>query len=411
MGAGTRSRFLAATQDRPTPGGTVVAVLAAVSFGHFLNDLMQALLPAVYPILKPHFDLDFSQIGLLTLTFQLTASLLQPLVGLYTDATPLPYSLPLGMGSTLLGLLLLSIAPSFACLLAAAALIGVGSSVFHPEASRVARLASGGRHGFAQSVFQVGGSGGAAIGPLAAAFVILPRGQSSIAWFGGIALLGMALLAWVGAWYRQRLRAPNPPGRPAERLAAMPRRRVASAMGVLVVLVFSKHFYLASITTFLTFYLLQKFQLSVASAQLHLFLFLVAVAIGTLIGGPIGDRIGRRYVIWFSILGAFPFTAMLPYANLMWTGVLTVVIGLILSSAFSAIVVLAQELVPGRVGAISGLFFGLAFGMGGLGAAVLGALADRTSVSFVYQICAFLPLIGLLAVFLPDPERASLQAR
>lgn len=380
------------------------AILLAVSFGHLLNDLMQSLLPAVYPILKTEFALDFGQIGLLTLTFQLTASLLQPVIGLYTDKRPLPYSLPLGMASTLVGLLLLSVAPSFPFLLLAASLIGVGSSIFHPESSRVARLASGGRHGMAQSLFQVGGYAGAALGPLAAAFIILPRGQASIAWFAMVALLGMAVLSVVSVWYRARIIRPNRAGAKAL-VSPLPPREVKKAIVTLIVLLFSKQVYLASITTFLTFYLIQKFHVSVASAQLHLFLFLASVALGTIVGGPIGDRIGRRAVIWFSILGVFPFTMMLPYAGLEWTGVLTVIIGLILSSAFSAIVVFAQELVPGRVGAIAGLFFGLAFGLGGLGAALLGVLADRTSIFFVYDVCAFLPLIGLLAIRLPVMDK------
>jgi FSR family fosmidomycin resistance protein-like MFS transporter len=387
--------------------GTVFPILVAVSFCHFLNDLVQSLLPAIYPILKQNFALDFGQVGLLTLTFQLTASLLQPVIGLYTDRTPLPYSLPLGMGATLLGLLLLSVAPTFGFLLMAAALIGLGSSVFHPESSRVARMASGGRHGLAQSLFQVGGNGGSAAGPLLAAFIVLPHGQSSVAWFSAAALLGIAVLTLIGGWYRRRLALP---GTVAKRVAgagfALSRRKVALSITILAALVFSKYFYLASINTYFTFYLIQKFHLSVASAQIHLFVFLGAVAVGTVVGGPLGDRFGRKYVIWFSILGVFPFTAMLPYASLMWTGVLTVVIGLILASAFSAIVVYAQELVPGRVGAIAGLFFGFAFGMGGLGAALLGVLADHTSIFFVYRVCAFLPLIGLLAAFLPDMERA-----
>ena len=387
--------------------GTVFAILAAVSFCHFLNDLVQSLLPAIYPILAHDFALDFGQIGLLTLTFQLTASLLQPMIGLYTDRRPLPYSLPLGMGATLCGLLLLSVAPSFAVLLAAAALIGLGSSVFHPESSRVARMASGGRHGLAQSLFQVGGNGGSAVGPLLAAFIVLPQGRGSIAWFSVAALLGIALLTGIGSWYRRQLARPGVAGGQSVTAAsALSRRKIAVSITILAALIFSKYFYLASLNTYFTFYLIQKFHVSVASAQIHLFVFLGAVAIGTVIGGPVVDRFGRKQVIWFSILGVFPFTAMLPYASLMWTGVLTVVIGLILASAFSAIIVYAQELVPGRVGAVAGLFFGFAFGMGGLGAALLGVLADHTSIYFVYRVCAFLPLIGLLAAFLPDLDRA-----
>ncbi|MBV9654016.1 MAG: MFS transporter [Acetobacteraceae bacterium] len=387
-------------------GGTAFAIIGAVSLGHFLNDLVQSLLPAIYPILKQNFALDFGQIGLLTLAFQLTASLLQPVVGTYTDRRPLPYSLPLGMVATLVGLLLLSVAPTYGSLLLAAALIGLGSSVFHPESSRVARMASGGRHGLAQSLFQVGGNGGAAVGPLLAAFIVLPHGQGSIAWFSVVALLGIALLTVVGVWYSRRLTSARASGKTEVSVKpGLSRRKIAISLAILGALIFSKYFYLASLNTYLTFYLIQKFHVSVASAQIHLFVFLAAVAIGTVLGGPIGDRFGRKYVIWFSILGVFPFTAMLPYVGLMWTGVLTVVIGLILSSAFSAIVVYAQELVPGRVGTIAGLFFGFAFGMGGLGAALLGELADHTSIFFVYHICAFLPLIGLLAVFLPPMRR------
>jgi MFS transporter, FSR family, fosmidomycin resistance protein len=386
--------------------GTVFAILIAISICHFLNDLVQSLVPAVYPILKQSFGLDFGQVGLITLTFQLTASLMQPVVGLYTDLRPLPYSLPLGMGSTLVGLLLLSVAPSFGIILLAAALIGLGSSVFHPESSRVARLASGGRHGLAQSVFQVGGNGGSAVGPLLAAFIVVPHGQISIAWFSAATLLAIAILTGVSNWYKGRL-APRKSGAVSKRAPGMPHlssRQVTLALAVLLALIFSKFFYTASLNTYYTFFLIQKFHLSVQNAQIHLFIFLGAMAAGTLIGGPIGDRVGRKYVIWFSILGVFPFTAMLPYANLFWTGVLSVVIGLILASAFPSILVYAQELVPGKIGTIAGLFFGFAFGMGGLGAAVLGQVADRTSVEFVYRICAFLPLIGLFTVFLPNLE-------
>ncbi len=407
MAVRTEIDRVAAPVARAGGEGTVFAILAAISFCHFLNDLVQSLLPAIYPILAHQFALDFGQVGLLTLTFQLTASLLQPVIGLYTDRRPLPYSLPLGMGATLCGLLLLSVAPSFGVLLAAAALIGLGSSVFHPESSRVARMASGGRHGLAQSLFQVGGNGGSALGPLLAAFIVLPHGQGSIAWFSAAALLGMAVLTGISGWYRRRLAVPKVVAKTAAAdQSLLSRRKVAVSISILAALVFSKYFYLASLNTYFTFYLIQKFHVSVASAQIHLFVFLGAVAIGTVIGGPMGDRFGRKYVIWFSILGVFPFTAMLPYASLMWTGVLTVVIGLILASAFAAIIVYAQELVPGRVGAIAGLFFGFAFGMGGLGAALLGVLADHTSIFFVYRVCAFLPLIGLLAAFLPDVERA-----
>ena len=385
---------------------TLFRVLAAISFCHFLNDMVQSLIPAIYPILKESFHLDFGQIGLITLTFQSTASLLQPVVGLYTDYRPKPYSLSIGMGFTLAGLLLFSRAASFPMILAAAALIGVGSAVFHPESSRVARLASGGQHGLAQSVFQVGGNAGSSLGPVLAAFIVVPRGQGSIAWFSLVALLAMVILARVGLWYRNHLseRAKNPAAG-KERRRPLPAGKTALALAVLIALIFSKYFYLASLGSYYTFYLMHKFQLPVQSAQMYLFLFMGSVAAGTIIGGPVGDRIGRKHVIWGSILGVLPFTLLLPHANLFWTGALTVAIGLILASAFSAILVYAQELLPGKVGMISGLFFGLAFGMAGIGAAVLGELADRTSIQFVYQVCAFLPAIGLLTAFLPDLER------
>jgi FSR family fosmidomycin resistance protein-like MFS transporter len=378
----------------------VFTVLGAISVSHMLNDLIQSLLPAIYPILKQTYALDFSQVGLITLTFQVTASLLQPFVGLYTDRRPLPYSLSAGMGFTLAGLLLLSRAGSFELLLLAAGLVGLGSSVFHPESSRVARLASGGRFGLAQSVFQVGGNFGAALGPLLAAFIVIPNGQRSVAWFSGAALLAMAILAFVGRWYRARI--------PARRAvvrregAALPRARVVATLAILVTLLFSKFFYVASLSSFYTFYLIHTFGVTVQVSQLLLFLFLAAFAAGVMIGGPLGDRWGRKRVIWFSILGVLPFTLALPHVNLVWTAALTVVIGLVLASASSAILVYAQELVPGRVGLVSGIFFGLAFGLGGVGAAVLGVLADKTSIGFVYQVCAFLPALGLLAALLPD---------
>lgn len=384
--------------------GTVLTVLGAVSFCHFLNDLIQSLLPAIYPLLKAQYALDFGQIGLLTLTFQATASLLQPVVGYYTDRRPLPYSLPIGMSFTLCGLLLLALASNFVLLLLAAGLIGAGSSVFHPESSRIARLASGGRHGFAQSVFQVGGNAGSAAGPLLAAFIVMPFGQHSIAWFSLAALLGIVLLTRVGGWYRRHLLARTHVAQPTH-APALPSRQVWIAIAVLLSLIFSKYFYLASLFSYYTFYLMDHFGVSVQSAQLHLFLFLGAVALGTLVGGPVGDRIGRKYVIWVSILGVLPFTLLLPHADLFWTSVLSVVIGLILSSAFSAILVYAQELLPGKVGMIAGLFFGFAFGMGGIAAALLGQLADATSIEFVYKICAYLPAIGLLTVFLPNLHR------
>jgi MFS transporter, FSR family, fosmidomycin resistance protein len=383
--------------------GTVFRVLIAVSFCHLLNDTMQSLLPSIYPILKSSFHLNFSQIGLLTLTFQMTASILQPFIGHFTDHRPMPYSLPMGMVFTLTGLLLLSIAPSFPLLLLAACLIGMGSAVFHPEASRVARLGSGGRLGMAQSVFQVGGNTGSAMGPLLAAFVVLPHGQRGVAWFSLVALTAIVVLTRVSLWYKARVaylqirRAKH-----RDEGKGLSRARVASAIAVLIALVFSKYFYLASFTSYYTFYLITRFHVGVRSSQIHLFAFLGAVAAGTLIGGPIGDRIGRKTVIWCSILGVLPLTMLLPYASLFWTGVLSVIVGLVLASAFPAILVYAQELVPGRVGMISGLFFGFAFGMGGIGAAILGRIADATSILFVYKICAYLPAIGLLAGFLPS---------
>jgi FSR family fosmidomycin resistance protein-like MFS transporter len=386
---------------------TVVGILAAISFCHFLNDTVQSLLPAIYPMLKDSFALDFGQIGLITLVFQMTASLLQPGIGLYTDHRPKPYSLAIGMGFSLVGLLLLSVAPSFGLLLLAAALIGFGSAIFHPESSRVARMASGGRHGLAQAVFQVGGNIGSAFGPLLAAFIVVPFGQPSIAWFSAIALLAILILWRVGGWYkhtRATLAAMNGPGH-VERSSLLGRRKVATALAVLAILVFSKHFYLVSLSSYYTFYLIDRFNVSVQEAQLYLFLFLFAAAAGTVIGGPIGDRFGRKVVIWVSILGVLPFTLALPYAGLFWTAALSVVIGIILSSAFSAIVVFGQELVPGKVGLISGLFFGLAFGVAGIGAAVMGEVADLTSIEYVYWLCSFLPAIGLLTAFLPNIDK------
>ncbi len=383
-------------------GGTSFSILFSITFCHMLNDMMQSLLPAIYPLLKSELSLSFTQVGLITLVYQFTASLLQPVIGYMADRRSMPYSLSTGMAFTFSGLLLLSVAHSFALVVLAAALIGMGSSVFHPESSRVARMASGGRHGFAQSFFQVGGNFGSAIGPLLAALVVLNFGQGSIAAFSFAALLGMVVLWKVGRWYathgQTRLKAAARAGGHAP----LPRGRVAGAIAILLTLIFSKYFYLASITSYFTFYLVERFAISVQAAQIHLFVFLGAVAVGTFAGGPVGDRIGRKYVIWFSILGVLPFTLMMPHANLFWTGVLSAAIGVILASAFSAILVYAQELMPGRIGMVSGLFFGFAFGMGGIGAAVLGALADRTSVAFVYDICAFLPALGLLTAFLPD---------
>jgi len=370
-----------------------------------LNDMIQSLILAIYPILKNSFHLSFAQVGLITLTYQLTASLLQPLVGMVTDRRPMPYSLPIGMGFTLCGLLLLAVAPNFPVLLVAAALVGTGSSIFHPESSRVARLASGGRHGLAQSLFQVGGNTGSSLGPLLAAWIIVPYGRGSVAWFSLAALLAIVVLLQVGRWYGQHHVARSKAQARLLTVVTLSRGKVIGALSILGLLIFSKYFYLASLSSYFTFYLIHKFGVSVQSAQVHLFVFLFAVAAGSLIGGPIGDRIGRKWVIWVSILGVAPFTLLLPHANLMWTGVLTVVIGLILASAFSAILVYAQELIPGRVGMISGLFFGFAFGMGGIGAAVLGQLADTHGIEYVYQLCAYLPLMGLITVFLPKLEQ------
>ncbi|QIL82696.1 MFS transporter [Diaphorobacter sp. HDW4A] len=380
-------------------------VLASISGAHMVNDMMQSLILAMYPILKGEFSLSFMQIGLITLTYQLTASLLQPLVGLFTDKKPLPYSLPFGMMSTLIGLVLLAFAPSFGMVLLAAAFVGVGSSIFHPESSRIARLASGGQHGLAQSVFQVGGNAGTAIGPLLAALVIVPFGQRSVAWFALAALVGIFVLTKVSRWYATHHLANAKRKAPAAVAAPYPRNVVIWAIAVLLVLIFSKYFYIAGLSSFYTFYVIEKFGLSVQSAQMHLFYFLFASAVGTVLGGPIGDRIGRKPVIWFSILGVAPFALMLPHANLFWTTALTILIGLVLSSAFSAILVYAQELMPGKVGMVSGMFFGFAFGMGGLGAAVLGVLADRTSIDFVYHAIAYLPLLGVAAILLPKKAR------
>lgn len=397
-----------ATPDSPQKDAvkkTAFSILAAISVSHLLNDMIQSLILAIYPLLQNEFSLSFTQIGLITLTYQITASLLQPLIGYYTDKHPQPYSLPIGMGFTLSGLLLLAVAQSFPVVLLAAALVGTGSSVFHPESSRVARMASGGRHGLAQSLFQVGGNFGASLGPLLAALIIAPYGKGNVAWFSLAALLGIVVLLQISKWYRQQNLIAKKRGPVKNTVTVLPRKTVAMSLGILLVLVFSKYFYLTSLSSYYTFYLIHKFGVSVQNAQIHLFVFLFAVAAGTIIGGPVGDKIGRKYVIWASILGVAPFTLLLPHANLMWTSVLSVIIGVILASAFSAILVFAQELMPGKVGMVSGLFFGLAFGMGGLGAAVLGYVADRTSIELVYQICAFLPLLGILTAFLPNIER------
>jgi FSR family fosmidomycin resistance protein-like MFS transporter len=388
------------TATRQAVQNTTFAVLFAIGFCHMLNDMMQALLPAIYPSLKQDFHLNFTQIGLITLAYQITASLLQPMVGYFSDKKPRPYSLATGAVFTLAGLLGLSLAGSYGAILLCAMVIGIGSAVFHPESSRVARMASGGRHGLAQSVFQLGGNTGSALGPLLAAALVARYGQHSIAWAGLLALLSIIVLYNVGTWYKHHgLARMHHHSQAHHNLSST---KVWVSMTVLLLLMFSKFFYLASITSYYTFYLIQTFHLSVANAQVHLFFFLGAVAAGTMVGGPLGDRFGRKYVIWLSILGILPFTMALPYANLFWTSILSVIIGVVLASAFPAIVVYAQELLPGRVGMISGMFFGFSFGMGGIGAAVLGWLADQTSITFVYEVCSFLPAIGLLTAFLPN---------
>lgn len=394
-----------AVNGDPTAAKTAFPILAAISVCHLLNDMMQSLLPAIYPMLKSNYGLDFGQIGVLTFTFQFTASLLQPMIGFYTDRKPKPYSLAIGMGISLSGLLMLAYAHNYQVLLLAAALLGIGSAVLHPESSRVARMASGGRHGLAQSLFQVGGNAGSAIGPLLAAFIVLRYGQSSIAWFSLAALLGIFLLVHVGRWYKGHgLTRMKPRAEKSGTPAALPRVKVTLTIAVLIALIFSKFFYMASMTSYYTFYLIDQFQVSIQNAQILLFVFLGSVALGTISGGSLGDRFGRKVVIWVSILGVLPFTLLLPYANLFWTGVLSVLIGFILASAFPSIVVYAQELMPSRVGTVAGLFFGFAFGLGGIGAAVLGELADATSIQYVFHVCAFLPVIGLLAGFLPNLE-------
>src|SRR5947209_3252097 len=414
MASDTNLAAVGAAAPAGTGEKTVFKILLTISFCHLLNDTIQSLMPPIYPLLQKTFHFNYWQVGRIALTSQLTASILQPLVGLYTDRRPKPYSLAVGMGITMFGLLAFSMAPSYGTILAAAALVGIGSAVFHPESSRIARMASGGQHGMAQSIFQVGGNAGSAMGPLLAwAFI---SGQSSIAWFSLLALIAIVLLTKLGTWFRNHpLHLPKPiivdSARAASAASAPPRavlapKNVAFALAVLLALMFSKFFYLASLMTYYTFYLMGKFHLTVQNAQLHLFLFLAAVAAGTYIGGPVGDKIGRKYVIWVSILGVLPFTLLLPYANLFWTSSLSVVIGFILASAFSAILVYAQELMPGRIGLVSGLFFGLAFGLGGIGAALLGKLADLTDLNFVYQVCSFLPAIGILIAFLPNLEPA-----
>ena len=404
-------KAIAAETSRPTLAApmtgqeAVFPILMSLGFCHMLNDLMQSLIPALYPMLKQDFHLDFTQIGMITLAFQLTASLLQPTIGSYTDRRPMPYSLALGMGATLVGLVLLSIAHDYVSVLFAAACVGTGSAVFHPEASRVARIASGGRYGVAQSIFQVGGNLGSAIGPLLAAFIILPRGQSAIAWFSLVALLAMMVLTRVGRWYSAHRVPAHTARRATSGERAIPQARVIFFVFLLMLLVFSKNVYNSSLTSFFTFYLIERFHLPVQDAQVQLFIYMAALAIGTLAGGPISDRIGRRATIWISILGALPFTLLLPYASLFWTGVLTIIIGLLMASAFPAILVYAHELVPGRIGLISGIFFGFAFGLGGLGAAAMGRIADASGIAFVYQLCSYLPAIGLVVWLLPNLEQ------
>jgi FSR family fosmidomycin resistance protein-like MFS transporter len=380
--------------------GPAYLALAGISFSHFLNDTMQSLIPSVYPILKENYALDFAQIGMITLAFQVTASLLQPVVGYVTDRKAQPFSLAIGMGSTFVGLLLLSVAHVYGMILISAGLIGLGSAVFHPESARIARMASGGRYGFAQSVFQVGGNFGAAMGPVLAALIIVPFGQPSIAWFSSIAFVAIVLLFQIGRWYKPRI-VPRRSAKPSRSSEAPTPARTTAALAILIVLVFSKFIYMSSLTSYYTFYLIEKFQVSTQTSQLLLFVFLGAVAVGVYFGGPLGDRFGRRYVIWLSILGVLPFTLLLPFANLPGTVALTIIIGLVISSAMPAIIVFAQELMPHRFGMISGMFFGFAFGAAGIGAAILGEVADAKGIEFVYQMCSFLPAIGLLAMFLP----------
>lgn len=385
---------------------TIYPILFAISFSHLLNDTIQSLIPAIYPIIKSSYHLTFSQIGLITLAFQLSASLLQPFVGMYTDKKPQPYSLAVGMGFTLIGLILLSISDSFNMILLSVILVGFGSSIFHPESSRMANAAAGVQPGLSQSIFQLGGNLGSSLGPLLAAWIIVPKGQFSILWFSLIALLAIFVLTRVGNWYKgfiiRRKRVQKHISHTL--VPAFSRRKIVGSVIILLILIFSKYIYMASLTSYFTFYLINKFHVSIPSSQIYLFVFLFSIAAGTLIGGPVGDRIGRKYVIWFSILGTAPFALLLPYANLFWTGILIVPIGIILASAFSAILVYAQELIPGKIGLVSGLFFGFAFGMGGLGSAILGNLADKTSIFYVFHICSFLPLIGIITGLLPNIE-------
>ena len=390
-------------KENKNAGKTVFPILIAISVSHLLNDALQSIIPAIYPVVKDSFSLTFAQIGLITFTFQLSASILQPFVGHFTDRKPKPYSLAIGMGFTLVGLILLSRAPSFEYIILSVGLVGVGSAIFHPEASRMAQMASGGRKGLAQSVFQLGGNFGSSIGPLLAALIIVPYGQSNIIWFSAIALAGIILLVNIGGWYKRKIRIKaRRPDQEASHIQVLPKRTLISSVGILLVLIFSKYIYLSSMTSYYTFYVIDKFDVSVQDSQIYLFIFLFSVAAGTIIGGPLGDRFGRKYVIWGSILGVAPFTLLLPHVNLFWTVILTIPIGVILASAFSAILVYAHDLFPGKVGMISGLFFGFAFGIAGIGSAILGGLADRTSIEYVYLICSFLPLIGLITAFLPN---------
>ncbi|MBA4849368.1 MFS transporter [Emticicia sp. BO119] len=391
----------------PQPGviqQTVYSILYSISFAHLLNDMIQAVIPAIYPLIKESFHLDFSQIGLVTLAYQLTASILQPFVGLYTDRYPKPFSLAIGMTISLVGLFNLAFASDFYWILLSVSLIGVGSSIFHPDSSRVAYLASGGKRGLAQSIFQLGGNAGSALGPLLAALIVVPYGQHSVLWFGIAALIGIILLYNIGSWYKT-VALPKVARAVHETSLSLSKNRIIISMFILILLMFSKFFYMAGMTSYYTFYLMDKFKLSVKDAQIQLFIFLAAIAIGTFAGGPLGDKFGRKYIIWVSILGAAPFTLLLPYASQLFTPILAACIGLLISSAFSAILVYAQELMPGKVGMISGLFFGLAFGMGGLGSALLGTLADHTTIGYMFDVCSYLPLIGVLTGFLPDVEK------
>ena len=398
-----------ATVTRRAAQATALSILFALSFSHFLNDTIQSLVPAIYPMLKGSYGLSFAQVGLITLTMQVTSSIMQPAVGYFADNRPHPYSLPIGMGATLIGLLLLAHAGSYLLLVIAAMLVGSGSAVFHPEASRIARLASGGRHGLAQSLFQVGGNLGSSLGPILAAFIVIPHGQTSVQWFSAVALVAILVLFGIGNWHWREMVAPRRAGAAHAAVTGRPhglsRRKIGWSLGILFALVFSKAFYQTSIGTYYTFYLISKFDLTIKEAQIYLFVFLGSVALGTLIGGPIGDRIGRKRVIWASIWGVIPFALALPHLGLMWTAACTVVIGFTMACASSAIIVFGMDLVPGKIGTIAGLFFGLSFGLAGIGAAALGRLADATSITFVYHVCAYLPLIGLLTVFLPDIGR------